>query len=105
MRQDSSAPPTTGCDTHHMAKDQPVDTPAVWQHSEPGVIGLPDDIRKAADIGDGDVLEVTADKDGIAIRRQTSQDVHQRLGTRPATPEEFEQFVAEHGALPPDGEG
>ena len=28
-----------------------------------------------------------------------------QYGGRPATPEEFEAFVAEHDILPPDGEG
>jgi hypothetical protein len=44
-------------------------------------------------------LRLVPDTSIAAIRR--------RQGSRPATPEEFETFMAEHGPhmLPPDGEG
>jgi hypothetical protein len=42
----------------------------------------------------------------ILLAPETREERYARLGVQPATKEDFDAFVAEHGPLlPPDGEG
>jgi hypothetical protein len=65
-------------------------------------------VTLSGDINGDYVVEDKRPDGRLVLVRDTSiAAIRRRLGTRAMTPEEFEQFMAEHGPhmQPPDGEG